>query len=323
MFTVESPLGEIYDAPEFREFSKYMIPDMGILNGVLKKRQIGKLMKAWPAESIADGLNYMRDKVREGHRFFYRLYGETECRMDCTLKDVIMFHFPAPQDVKHAKAVIVCAGGGYQNVCSFVEAFPIAKRINELGYHAFVLNYRTGKAAGYPNPMNDLAKCIKELLDHSEEFECDMEGYAICGFSAGGHLVASFGTEKLGWKHYRLPAPGCVILGYPVITMGKYTHKGSKNNLLGKGNRKNSALIEMLSVENQITETYPPTWLWQCAKDNTVPIENSRMLAEELKNHSVNYRYKTYDSTDHGWGIAANREAEGWLDEAIAFWENV
>ena len=30
------------------------------------------------------------------------------------------------------------------------------------------------------------------------------------------------------------PKPTAIILVYPVITMGEYTHKGSRDNLLGK-----------------------------------------------------------------------------------------
>ncbi len=46
----------------------------------------------------------------------------------------------------------------------------------------------------------------------------------VCGFSAGGHLAASLGVH---WRELGLPRPDGMILGYPVITAGKYAHCGS------------------------------------------------------------------------------------------------
>ncbi|WP_418968492.1 alpha/beta hydrolase family protein [Alloscardovia omnicolens] len=128
--------------------------------------------------------------------------------------------------------------------------------------------------------------------------------------------------NELGYSVYNLPGLGSMILAYPVVTMGKYTHKGSRNNFLGKENRDNSELIKMYSVEEQISDMYPPSFVWQCERDNQMPIENTQMLVQKLKEHNVSYEYKTSDSDAHGWGIATGTSAEGWLEEAISFWKN-
>lgn len=39
-------------------------------------------------------------------------------------------------------AVLVIPGGGYGGVCRNTEGIPIAKAFNQLGLHAFVLDYR-------------------------------------------------------------------------------------------------------------------------------------------------------------------------------------
>ena len=56
-------------------------------------------------------------------------------------------------------------------------------------------------------------------MAHSDEWNLDMENYSLWGSSAGGHLVASFGTDSMGYKKYNLPKPGAIILSYPVISM--------------------------------------------------------------------------------------------------------
>ena len=58
---------------------------------------------------------------------------------------------------------VICPGGGYSSVCSFVEGKPFAEALNELGYHAFVVYYRTKDKARYPNPHQDLNRAIEDL----------------------------------------------------------------------------------------------------------------------------------------------------------------
>ena len=62
-------------------------------------------------------------------------------------------------------AIIICPGGGYSMICSFVEGLPYAKRLNEQGYSAFVLYYRCRKKARYPAPMEDLARALGDILN--------------------------------------------------------------------------------------------------------------------------------------------------------------
>ena len=57
---------------------------------------------------------------------------------------------------KHA--VIICPGGAYRFVASFVEGMPYARWLNKRGYSAFVVHYACGKNAGYPAPQRDVAR---------------------------------------------------------------------------------------------------------------------------------------------------------------------
>lgn len=54
------------------------------------------------------------------------------------------------RDGKKHPFAIVCLGGGYSMVCSFLEGVPYANRLNERGYSAFVLHYRCRKKQGIP-----------------------------------------------------------------------------------------------------------------------------------------------------------------------------
>ena len=184
-----------------------------------------------------------------------------------------------------SKFAVICPGGGYGTVCNFVEGKPYARKLNELGYSAFVLRYRTRKKGRYPAPMEDLSRAAEYILANSDDLNVDPEGYSVWGSSAGGHLAASFGTQNMGYVCCGAPKPAALILSYPVVSMEEYGHPGSAKNLLGKGYSQH--LVDEVSVEKHVWEGYPPTFVWTSKQDEVVNCRNSVMLAEQLEKHSV------------------------------------
>lgn len=304
------------------------IPDLELQNRIkefvngrtftqLSLEEIPNILTAWNLPSMISGMQLLTEQADKG-KVIYDFWEDAEQEELRSLTGLAAFPLE-----KKAKFVFICPGGGYENVCSIAEGFPLAKAVQELGYAAFVLHYRTAGNARHPNPLDDVAQSLRFILEHADEFNLDTNGYAVLGFSAGGHLAASFGTEHLGYKKYGLPKPEIMILGYPVITMREKTHEGSRRALLGEENQENENLIEQLSIERQITKSYPPVYVWQCEEDEAVSIENSRMLAESLERCKVPYEYKIFPGTAHGWGLGIHTLAEGWLEEAVRFWEKV
>lgn len=226
--------------------------------------------------------------------------------------------YPAPGG-KKAPFALIAPGGGYQAVCSFVEGEPFARELNKRGYSAFVLYYRVAKQAQYPAPQDDMARGLKEILDHAQQYNIQTEGFSIWGASAGGHLAASFGSDAVGYAHYGLPKPAAMVLVYPVITLGEHTHKGTRNNHLGKNAP--ADMVKKLSVQNLVTGNYPPTYIWNTLEDKTVPPINSRLFAQAAQEAGVECRYHCYNSGPHGCGLARGLACEGWFDEAVAFWQ--
>lgn len=214
---------------------------------------------------------------------------------------------------KHPFAVI-CPGGGYGTVCSAGEGRPFARELNRLGYHAFVVFYRVKDKARYPNPQEDLERAIREIFAGKEKWNLDTDSWSIWGSSAGGHLVASYCAEKRG-----TPKPTAVVLAYPVISMGEHTHKGSRDNLLGKNPGKE--MTERLSVEKNVTAEYPPAFIWYGTADDTVAPFNTKMMAEALEKAGVPCEVEEYEGIGHGAGLARGTIAGKWLEHAVEFWE--
>ncbi len=266
--------------------------------------------------SILTGFEFLLRSAAQ-RKCFFDIWDENAREEDPGKGKTGLFAFP----VEGAKKfLLIIPGGGYYTVCSHVEGFPIAESCVRQGISAFVLQYRVSRWAHYPNPQEDAAQAVRFILKNREQFGLAGTDYGVCGFSAGGHLAASFSTEALGYARLGVPRPQAVILGYPVITMGDLTHEGSRTCLLGEDSD-DPAVRAHWSVEKQVTANYPPTFLWNCSADDTVPAENSTMLEATLTRWGVAIHHEVFPGTVHGWGLGDGTPSEGWLERAIRFWE--
>lgn len=267
---------------------------------------------SWVKGDMLYGLNRLLEVADEGKPYVHPIWpGEGGAK-----EKVSLLHFPMSGK---APFVLICAGGAYCTVASMVEAFPIAAKLNEMGFHAFVLEYRSGVHGAFPAPQEDLAQAIRYILKNAETLAILPEDYAVCGMSAGGHLAATLAAESMGDFYSDIPAPAAIFLGYPVVTMGKYTHTLSRRMLLGDA--PGADTVEQLSIERQIHKESPPIYLWQCREDAVVPHENSLLLAQALKQNGVRHLFRTFAGDAHGWALGTGTPAEGWLEEAVRFWQ--
>lgn len=214
---------------------------------------------------------------------------------------------------------IICPGGGYGKVSSYIEGTPIAKKLNEQGISAFVLYYRIKEKALYPAPMDDLARAVRYTQENATKYNLDQSNYSIWGSSAGGHLAASFGTENMGYLKFDLPRPKVIVLAYPVISMEKHmSHQGTRNRLIGED--ANAEMEEFTSIEKHITKSFPPVFIWCGENDQTVNPENTRMMEAALKEAGVPVCAKIFKNASHGIGPGTGTDAEGWIRDAVEFW---
>ncbi len=206
-------------------------------------------------------------------------------------------------------AVIVCPGGGYQNLAMDHEGVQIAKWLNSLGISAFVLQYRLGPKYHHPAMINDAQRAIRTVRSRGEALHIDPNLIGIWGFSAGGHLASTAAThfdagnpsasdpiDRVGSR------PDFAILSYAVISLGEYAHVGSRNNLLGK--EPDPKLVEDLSNDLRVTPQTPPTFLFHTSADTAVPAENSVRFYLALRKAGVPAELHIFQNGPHGVGLA-------------------
>lgn len=96
--------------------------------------------------------------------------------------------FPVPEGTEIKGAVLICAGGAFQFRSDQNEGTPVAEDLSALGYQSFVLNYRLRPYTQEEGAL-DLARAVRFVRAHAEEYGIDEKDIAVMGFSAGGILA--------------------------------------------------------------------------------------------------------------------------------------
>jgi acetyl esterase/lipase len=217
-------------------------------------------------------------------------------------------YLPDPA-VATGAAIVICPGGGYGGLAAH-EGNDYALWLNQHGVAGFVLKYRLG-SAGYRHPimLGDAARAVRLVRAKAADWKVDPKRVGIMGSSAGGHLASTLLTHFDAGKpeasdpiERESSRPDLGILCYAVITLGQYTHEGSKENLLGKNPP--AELVQFLSNELQVTPQTPPCFVWHTWEDPAVPVENSLQFAAALRKAKVPFDLHIYQQGQHGLGLA-------------------
>lgn len=228
----------------------------------------------------------------------------------------IVIYKPKGTATKRA-AMLICPGGGYGMLASDHEGVQLARFFASMGMVAAVLTYRVAPNK-FPAPYADGVRAMRILRSKAAAFGVDPQRIGLMGFSAGGHLASTIATQPELYKDPEddLAAtvsarPDRVILGYPVITFGEYTHAGSVKNLLG--DNPTAAQLKQFSNELHVSRQTPPAFIFHTADDGAVPVQNAFLFAEACVKHKVPVALHVYPRGKHGVGMALdNPELRDW-----------
>ena len=235
------------------------------------------------AEKTVEIVNYLKEQAEGGKQVFYPIYSETEMDADASKRDTGLFFFRGSQRAPFA----VCnAGGGFAYVGAMHDSFPHALELSKKGYNAFALIYRPDYA------YDDLGRAIGFIRDHAEELGVNPDGYSLWGGSAGARMAATLGNAD-GLRRYTsrtdIPQAAAVVM--------QYTGYASTSR------------------------ADAPTYANCGTRDG---IANWRTMASRLNalsGYGIQTEFHAYEGLPHGFGIGTDTVAEGWIDDAVAFWE--
>ena len=283
-FTADTPIEEVMGDPVFGEYGRLIFPvDSGYWSG----DTLGELRLTWYSnidpEKTVEIVNSLWQRAGAGETVFYDIYTEEEKAADPEKEDTGLFFFRGEPGAPFA----VCnAGGGFAYVGAMQDSFPHALELSKRGYNAFALIYRPGAQTA----CEDLARAISFIFDHAGELEVDTRCYSLWGGSAGGRMAAwlgSYGPAAFGGEE--LPRPGAVIMQYT----GHSDYAGDD----------------------------PPTFACVGENDGIAGWRTMERRIRALDALGIPTEFHHYPGLGHGFGLGTGTAAEGWLDQAVDFWE--
>lgn len=279
------------------------------------------LSNHWTAQDAADGLNYLIRTYNAGTQVTYPLYTEEEITQDTRREGVELYYFPPEGETVSDKYVLVVGGNAVVVSAEIREGISTAWNLHEMGYPVFVLRYRIGMRAGNNAPLEDVARAVQYITQHAQSFGVRTEDYAILSYSSGGQIAGFFGSDALGYKNYGLPRPGAMLFGYPVNNFFEY--KPFYHILIDPDTLQQRYYD--LSLSDYITPDYPPSYHWYGRNDFVLSTmcwsAQGPVLEEAFEKNNVPHIYHVYEDAQHATGAGKGTDAEGWLEEAVAFWE--
>lgn len=166
------------------------------------------------------------------------------------------------------------------------DSFPHALEVSKSGYNAFALIYRPDES------YEDLARAIEYVNDHAKELGVDPEGYSLWGGSAGARMAATLGNAQYG------PAG----FGRPDIPQA-------------------SAVIMQYTGYSDTSAYDAPTYACVGTRDGIANYRTMEARLKKLEAFGIPTEFHVYEGLGHGFGLGTGTVAEGWLKDAIAFWE--
>ena len=279
-----TPIQTVRNDPVFGDFGRLLFP---VEAGCFSGDRLGNLRLLWYSpmdpDKTVEVVNTLRSRVRNGETVFYDIYTPTEKAADPDKGDTGLFFFKGNPGAKFA---LCSAGGGFVYVGAMQDSFPHALKLSKKGYNAFALIYRPGAQTA----CEDLARAIRCIFENAEWLGVTPRDYSLWGGSAGGRMaawVASYGTAAFGAG--KLPRPAAALLQY--------------------------------TGHSESSELDPPTYACVGDSDGIASWRQMKRRLERLSELGTPTEFHVYPRLGHGFGLGTGTAAEGWLDDAAAFWE--
>lgn len=285
-YTANTRISDIINDSMFGSWGRMIFP---VNSGYYSGTTLGNLRLTWynyiNVAHTVEICNYFKEQTLAGKRVFYDIYTDAEKAADSRKADTGLFFFRGEENAKFA---VTCAGGGWAYVGAMHDSFPHAIELSKRGYNAFAIIYRPGAQTAY----EDLARAITFIFNYADELGVDTSGYSVWGGSAGGRMTAtisSYGVQQFGGAA-GIPKPSTAVIQYTGHT--DYNRNGE-----------------------------PATFVTVGESDGIANYRTMKTRIDNLMVMGVPTEYHSYAGLPHGFGLGIGTIAEGWLDEAVAFWE--
>ena len=287
--TTRSTIRDVVDHPALEGFGRFILPlDRGRYNPDMPLENVASLLpyhSGVDPDAAVDAINHVIGEAASGETIFYDFYTDRQKLSDPTKESTGLFFFRGEPGAPFA---MISPGGGFTYVGSIHEGFPHAIALSRKGYNAFVLQYRVG---GERIACEDLAAALSFVFRNAGTLAVGTEHYSVWGSSAGARMAArigSYGAAAYGGDE--IPRPGTVVMAYTGHT--------------------------------DSTASDPPTFVVVGDRDGIASPSTMERRVRSMRNAGIDVEFHTYQNVGHGFGLGVGTNAEGWLEDAVRFWEH-
>lgn len=285
-FTKDTKVVDVINNSSFKDFGKLIFPTNRTIDKNMTLED-AKDLYVWynyiNTDKTVEIVNYMKEQADSGKQIFYPIYTEEEMKREPEKRNTGIFYFRGTENNKFA---ILNAGGGFMYVGAMQDSFPHALELSKNGYNAFALIYRPDA----DKEMEDLARAVAFIHENKDILKVDTNAYSVWGGSAGGRMAAwlgNYGTESFGEKKY--PRPSAVIMQYTGLS--------------------------------EVTGDEPPTYNCVGTNDGIANYKVMENRINKIKQNGTDAEIEIFDGLPHGFGLGIGTNAEGWINNAIEFWQ--
>ncbi len=255
----------------------------------------------------------------------------------------------SPQENSNGCGLILVLSSGWMSDKGAIgRAFN--RELLRRGYTVFEVAHGSQPRFTIPEILEDLHRAVRFIRHHAADYRIDPEHLGIYGRSAGGHLSLMQGVagqpgnpedkDPVNRHSSRVQA---VAAFFPPTDFLNYGQPGE--TALGTGLLKNftapfafqqfdnelKAFVPItdperrleigrqISPANHVDSADPPTILFHGDQDRVVPLQQSRLIGEKLRDAGVPSRLIIHPGEKHGW---KNVEADlilvaDWFDQYL------
>ena len=285
-YNKDSKISDVIADPAFGNFGRLLFPaDDGYWSGTT----LGNLRLTWYSgidpDKTVEIVNTLKSHADAGQTIFYDIWTEAEKKADPEKRDTGLFFFKGNENAPFA---ICNAGGGHVFVGAMHDSFPHALELSKKGYNAFALIYRPD----WGPSDEDLARALTFIYDHAKELGVKPDGYSLWGGSAGARMAAD---------------------------MSKLSHLRSSTGRTDIPQA--AACIMQYTGYTTVDKDYAPTYACCGTSDGIASWRTMQSRLDELSALGIPTEFHAYNGLPHGFGLGTGTVAEGWIDDAVAFWK--
>ncbi|NNE75663.1 MAG: alpha/beta hydrolase [Pricia sp.] len=276
------------------------------------------IIPLWPENKIPKRIiSEEKEELRQGDDLL---------RIAKVQEPTIEVYLPAESNAT-GQAVLIFPGGGYHILAYDWEGTDIAKFLNGKGIAGIVVKYRLPSSVSQTDqhlvPLIDAQRALRMVRSKASEFNINPERIGAIGFSAGGHLVATLGThydtkvyDHLDEIDSQSARPNFMALAYPYISQRSKEYAPPEGGV--------PLIYTYFKLEESVTPETPPAFLLHATNDPGVPVENSLVMYQALKNKGVSATMHIYPTGGHGFSLARNnKHLRGWTERWFEWMETL